>query len=146
MAKHYLIRPTEELLESQRWTGTTWIPDDGAPGLSFSGRALNGPPMAYYGECNCFTEDDCPQKIAMNHTAERWHCSNGCAIESHEKTEARRIVEQQAAKKAEAVQARNTLLHKRALERGLRIQVYDGRPWVSWEILQAWLDEQVVAK
>ena len=36
---HKLCRPPADAREVERWTGSAWIADDGAPGLAFSGQA-----------------------------------------------------------------------------------------------------------
>lgn len=85
---HQLCRPPENAFNVERWTGEAWIPDDGEPGLAFSGQWVspesgNTFPTAWYsGSCNCsfVDEDKCPNRIAANRTVKRYYCSNGHAV------------------------------------------------------------------
>lgn len=93
LEEHLLGRPPAKLYEVERWTGRVnfdtasellerlgtpiWVPDDGKPGLAFSGLIKEGFifPMAYFGEChdlNCIVH-----RMAMERTVERFKGANG---------------------------------------------------------------------
>lgn len=81
---HGLCRPPEGAVDAERWTGTDWIPDDGKPGLCFSGKE-NRFPFAWYPEAaigckNRYETKLCVAELAGNRTADRFHCSNGRGV------------------------------------------------------------------
>lgn len=85
--KHGLIRPNgipqkvEKLV--LRKGKPIWLPDDGKPGIAFSGLDLRffggmGSPTAWYSKCDCtFDRKNCPKELAMKYTCNRFHAANG---------------------------------------------------------------------
>jgi hypothetical protein len=87
--EHWLGRPPAEAQQVERWTGTRWIPDDGKPGLAFSGVVFDGglrckipTPKTWTSDCDChlISDNRCPSGIAARHTVKRFSCSNGCIM------------------------------------------------------------------
>jgi hypothetical protein len=76
--QHYLIRPPVNAYNVERWTGTEWIPDDGEPGICFSGQSeAYGIPYAWVPNCACsLTDKNCPSVLATNRTCYKFKCAN----------------------------------------------------------------------
>ena len=75
-------RPPEGAYKVERLTDDLeWIPDDGQPGIAFSGMDDKFPyNWSSYGHCNCDMTrfyQECPRQISSYHTAKRFGCSNG---------------------------------------------------------------------
>lgn len=75
-------RPPPEAIEVERWVGDdTFIPDDGRPGVAFSGRlphAKGQTPYTWHGGCPCgWGAQDCPVRQSTDRTCKRYGCSNG---------------------------------------------------------------------
>jgi len=81
---HWLGRPTEtpHPKSIERWTGAEWVPDDGNPGLAFSGLSDGfggfGTPTTWTSSCSCdWMNGTCPARIAVNRTVKRYSSSIG---------------------------------------------------------------------
>lgn len=79
--KHHMCRPPDGAKEVEALAADgTWMPDDGKPALSFSGK-LGTWPVAWAVDCNCgLTGRGCPMRLAMDRTVERYHCANGQTV------------------------------------------------------------------
>lgn len=81
---HAMCRPPSESTDVERWTGDGWIPDDGKPGLAFSGLEPFHP-CAWTTQCNgdCWdsmSTNPCARTIAMNRTCDRFRCAIGQSV------------------------------------------------------------------
>ena len=74
---HRLCRPPPGAKDVERWDGRRWVPDDGAPGLAFAGRAEEEYPAGWYTECGDACLGDCPGSAAVHRAADRFGCGNG---------------------------------------------------------------------
>lgn len=154
MTQHRLIRPPEartandELTDVERWTGEAWIPDDGQPGVCFSGMRKIGP-AHIYPDCQCaLSRDrhpdqwqlDCPREIAVRRSAERFGGSSGVLVEDPAIIEQRRQIKLANTAAREAVLKYQADLIAKAQALGLPIGRidYDGL-LIRWSDLPTWL-------
>lgn len=80
MKIHKFCRPPKTAVKVERLLKSgKWIPDDGKPGLAFSGEEFEFP-CSWSVECDCGFDFDCPCYIALNHTGERFGCANGRTV------------------------------------------------------------------
>lgn len=92
LPQHPVGRPNPNLVNVRRLTESgEWIPDDGQPGVAFSGtmphRTYDGRlvqiPVWVANDCRCFwhksqsVQDACPQAKAIAYTAKRFGAANG---------------------------------------------------------------------
>lgn len=144
MKRHFKIRPPKDAHNIERWTGTEWIPDDGEPGLAFSGSAGRGYPAAWFPECRCFAEPNCPKRRAMDRTCERFRASNGCSVEDPNVIRRRQRAEAATRKKQRALRARRRDLVAKAKRSGLMVVGSVDGPRLTWKALQAWIEKAEV--
>lgn len=79
---HTLIRPPAAASRIEKFTGTSWVPDDGRPGIAFSA-LLDAVPVAYHPVCSCDhgrPGSVCPSELAMQRTVERFGAGNGVGL------------------------------------------------------------------
>lgn len=83
--QHHNCRPPAEAIEVRRWSGARWVPDDGKPGLAFSGKmpykSKGGYdkeyPACWTTECTPACRSTCAQSRALTYTSKRYGAANG---------------------------------------------------------------------